>query len=99
MNYFIYTKLQKSNSNLYIPTPLGYVKDLDISYIKNELCNPRPGELASFFYHTIKELNFINFNISNNIIENNYSNDSPLQQIISTLKNNGYTTIHVSDFK
>lgn len=99
MSYLIYTKLQKLNNNLYIPTPLGYVKDLDISYIQHELKDPRPGELASLFYHTIKELDFINFNINKNVIEANYSTDSPLQQIVQLINEYNYSTIHVSDFK
>lgn len=99
MSYLIYTKLQKSDNNLYIPTPLGYVTDLDISYIKHELESPRPGELASLFYHTIQELDFIKFYINNNSIESTYSTDSPLQQIVGLINDYNYSTIHVSDFK
>ena len=48
-NPLIYHKLQKtSTNNLYIPTPLSYVRDLNTDNIINGLENPRPGLLADF---------------------------------------------------
>ena len=93
----IYHTIYKNNKNLYIPTPLSYVKNLDVSYIQKELSNPRPGELASLFYHPNQELDFINVISSNNTFTVEYSKDSPLQKIVKSIKDNDYVTAHVTD--
>ena len=99
-SYLIYTKLQKTkDNNLFIPTPLGYVKDSHISYIQRGLSNPRPNELASFFYHPSKELDFIETNIDNNEFNVLYSDHSLLKQIIEELIKTNHTTVHVTDLK
>jgi hypothetical protein len=94
-----FQKVQRTKNNIYIPTPLGYVDDLDTSSIKSGLAHPRPGELASLFYHPYKELNFINFAIDNSTVKIDYSSDSPLHQIVNSINENGYRTVHVSDLK
>ena len=94
-NYIIYNKLQKDGDNLFVPTPLGYVRDLDVSYILKELEKPRYGELCSLFYHPTKELDFINYNFYNNEFNVDYSKESPLQQIVTSIKDNKYVTIHI----
>ena len=99
-NILIYHKLQKTDKdNLYIPTPLSYVKDLDISYIERGLSNPRPGELASLFYHPTKEFDFIEVNTNNYTFNVNYSSESPLQKIVKSIKDNNYVTVHVNQLK
>lgn len=98
-NILIYTKIQKRNNSLYIPTPLNYIKDLDVSPIKKKLKNPTPGQLASLFYHPYLELDFINFSISANTININYDENSPLKQIVNSIQDNKYITCHVSDLK
>ncbi|MGG7179434.1 DUF2334 domain-containing protein [Clostridium paraputrificum] len=99
-NILLYHKLQKTNrNNLYIPTPLSYVKDLDVSHIENNLSNPRPGELASLFYHPTKEFDFIEVNYDNNTFNVTYSKDSPLQKIVRSIKDNNYVTVHVNQLK
>ena len=98
-NPLLYHKVYKNTKNLYIPTPLGYVRDFDVSYIQKELSNPRPGELASLFYHPTKELDFINVISTNNSFTVEYSEDSPLQQIVKSIKDNNYVTIHVDELK
>ena len=70
---------------------------MDVSYIQKELSNPRPGELASLFYHPTQELDFINVISSNNTFTVEYSEDSPLQKIVKSIKDNDYVTIHVTD--
>ncbi|PRR79981.1 DUF2334 domain-containing protein [Clostridium vincentii] len=96
-NPLIYHKLYKDNENLYIPTPLSYVKNLDVSYIEKELSNPRPGELSSLYYHPTLELDFINIIPSNNTFEFEYCDNSPLQKIVKSIKANDYVTIHVTE--
>lgn len=99
-NYLIYTKLQKTkNNNLYIPTPLSYVRDLDANPIIKKLNKPTPGLLASFFYHSTKELDFIEVDTSNNVFDVKYSIESPLQQIVKSLNENKYITTHVTELK
>ena len=98
-NIFIYTKLHKDNNNLFIPTPLGYVKNCDTSNIEKYLKNPTPGQLASLFYHPAIELDYININLHDNNININYDTNSPLYRIVKALKDNNYVSIHVTDFK
>ncbi|WP_143318522.1 DUF2334 domain-containing protein [Clostridium sp. HBUAS56017] len=92
-------KIQRENNNLFIPTPLGYVDNLDVSSIEKGLAHPTPGELASLFYHPYKELNFINFSKENFGVKVDYSSSSPLQQIVTSINRYNYRTIHVSDLK
>lgn len=97
---FIYHSLYSTKKgNLYIPTPLSYVRDLNVKPIINNLNNPRFGLLASMFYHPTKELDFIHTDTSNITFTVDYSVDSPLQQIIKAINENGYTSIHVNQFK
>lgn len=98
MNYAIYTKLQKTkNNNLYIPTPLSYVSDLDTSYIERGLTKPRTGELASLFYHPSKEFDFIEVSINNDTFRVKYSQNSPLQKIAKLINDNKYVAIHIDE--
>lgn len=98
-NILIYNKIHIRNNTLYIPTPLGYVKNLDVSSIKKKLKHPNPGQLASLFYHPYLELDFIDFSISSNTININYDENSPLKQIVNSIEDNSYITCHVSDLK
>lgn len=99
-NPLVYHKLKKTdNNNLYIPTPLSYVRDLNADNIIKGLENPTPGLLASLFYHPTKELDFIEVDTSNNTFNVSYSEESPLQQIIKGINDNNYVTVHVSDLK
>lgn len=87
----------KSN-NLYVPTPLSYVKgdDNDMTDIINGYNTYDPEILKSCFYHPSKEIDFIDFNIKNNKLEVSYDTNSPLQKIVKLIKDNKYTTLHVS---
>lgn len=97
MHPLLYHKLQKTkNNNLYIPTPTGYVSNSDYEPIVNSLTNPLPNRIASLFYHPTMELKFINFNTANNNLTFTYSEDSPLQHIVKTIKDENYATIHIS---
>lgn len=99
-NPLIYHKLQKTNNgNLYIPTPLSYVRDLNVDPISKKLSNPRPGELASLFYHPTLELDFVEYSTIDNKFDVTYSEDSPLKKIVKSIKENKYVTIHVNQLK
>lgn len=99
-NPLVFHKIQKtSQNNLFIPTPLSYVTDLNVDPILNGLEHPRPGLLASLFYHPTKELDFIEVDTFNNTFNINYSVESPLQKIIKGIKDNNYVTVHVSELK
>ena len=87
-----------NNTNLYIPTPIGFVSDPnDISSIENGLNNTDPEVLHSFFYHPSIELDFIAYTIDNDKLNVYYDRSSPLQKIVKLLNSNNYTTIHVTD--
>jgi len=98
MHPLLYHTLQKTkNNNLYIPTPLGYVTNSDYQPIVNYLEKPLPNRIASLFYHPTMELDFIQFNSTNSNLTFSYSEDSPLQHFVKTLKEKDYATIHVTE--
>lgn len=88
---------KSDNYNLFVPTPLGYVNNLDTSYIIDGLNNYNPKVLHSFFYHPFLELEYINFNINNNMLNVAFDENSPLQQIVKVLKANQYKTVHINE--
>lgn len=96
-----YINIKHTDNNIYIPTPLSYVKDLNTSKITKGLSNPdnSAGALMSLFYHPSKELDFINFEIIDNKINYSYSESSPLQQIIRSLNENKYVTSYITKIK
>ena len=83
--------------NLFVPTPLGYVHDSDPTSIIDGLNNENPDTLHSFYYHPFLELKYIDFNTNNNKLNITYDENSPLQQIINTLKADDYTTVHIDE--
>ena len=102
---FIYEPFDSSKNNIYksddyhlfVPTPLGYVHDSDPSSIIDGLNNHNPNVLHSFYYHPFVELEHINFNTNNNKLNVTFDENSPLQQIVKTLKSNNYTTVHIDE--
>lgn len=96
-----YITIKHTDNNIYIPTPLSYVRDLDTSKITKALSNPNnsAGALMSLFYHPSKELDFIDFEIIDNTLRYSYSENSPLQQIIKSLNENNYITSHITNIK
>ena len=86
-----------NNHNLFVPTPLGYVHDSDPTSIIDGLNNENPDTLHSFYYHPFLELKYIDFNTNNNKLNITYDENSPLQQIINTLKADDYTTVHIDE--
>jgi len=98
MHPLLYHTLQKTkNNNLYIPTPLGYVSDSNYQPIVKYLEKPLPNRIASLFYHPTMELDFIKFDTANSNLTFTYSEDSPLQHIVKTIKENDYATVHVTE--
>ena len=102
---FIYEPFDSSKNNIYksdnyhlfVPTPLGYVHNSDPSSIIDGLNTDNPDTLHSFYFHPYIELKYINFNINNNKLNVTYNENSPLQQIVKTLKSDGYTTVHIDE--
>ena len=84
-------------NNLYVPTPLGYIdKPKDTKKLINALNNTNPEIFHSFFYHPSIEIRYIDFDTNNNSINIRYDENSPLKQIVQSLKENNYATIHIS---
>jgi len=86
-----------NDSNLFVPTPLGYVHDLDPSSIIDGLNNENPDTLHSFYFHPFIELKYIDFNTNNNKLNITYDENSPLQKIVKALKSDQYTTVHIDE--
>ncbi|MGL5648394.1 MAG: DUF2334 domain-containing protein [Clostridium sp.] len=98
-NIFKYTALEQTSSeNLFIPTPLGYVKDRDPNNIIERLKSHPPNFLASMFYHPSLEMEYISLNSNNDTFNATFNKNSILEKLIKSLKENGYTTIHPTDF-
>ena len=86
------------DNHLYVPTPLGYVDNPNnISSIINGFNEDNPEILHSFFYHPSIEVDYINFNTNGNKLNVTYDENSPLQQIVKTLKSDEYTTVHIDE--
>lgn len=85
--------------NLFVPTPLGYISDTvaDTNTLIGKLANNNPDVLSSFFYHPSIEIDYINFNTDGNKLNVNYDENSPLQKIVKTFKDDGYTTVHIDE--
>ena len=84
-------------NNLYVPTPLGYIdKPKDTKKLINALNNTNPEIFHSFFYHPSIEIRYLDFDTNNNSINIRYDENSPLKQIVQSLKENNYATIHIS---
>lgn len=96
LNY-IGLKITK-HDNLFIPTPLGYIRNRDPAPQIKKIQNPPPNFLASMFYHPSLELDYITINNSNNYFDASFSDNSILTKLISTFIENGYTSIHPTDF-
>ena len=88
---------KRKTNNLYVPTPLGYIdKPKDTKKLINALNNTNPEIFHSFFYHPSIEIRYIDFDTNNNSINIRYDENSPLKQIVQSLKENNYATIHIS---
>lgn len=97
-----YTKknIYKSDDHhLFVPTPLGRIADpaTDTTRITDKLNETDPDTLSSFYYHPSIEIDYINFNTNGNKLNVDYDANSPLQQIVKTLKNDDYTTVHIDE--
>ncbi|SFC57333.1 DUF2334 domain-containing protein [Clostridium uliginosum] len=90
--------IYKTNTNnLYVPTPLGFVENSDMSSIINGLKTYDPEKLHSFFYHPSIEIDYINFNTDNNKLNVQYDENSPLNKMSQSIKENNYTTVHIDE--
>lgn len=86
------------HDNLFIPTPLGYIKNRDPAPQIKKIQNTPPNFLASMFYHPSLELEYITINNSNDYFEASFSNNSILTKLVTAFIENGYTSIHPTDF-
>lgn len=104
---FIYEPYDCSKQNIYSPddyhlyvaTPLGRISDpsTDVPRIIDILNKNDPNVLNSFYYHPSIEIDYINFSVNGNKLNVNYDKNSPLQQIVKTLKGSDYTTVHIDE--
>lgn len=94
-----FTTLKLSGDNLYFPTPLSYVKDLEVKPILKGIKHPLPYQLTSLYYHPTKELDFIHVSFSDKDMTYSYDDNGPMKQIVKALSENGFRTVHVTDFK
>lgn len=95
-----YTALKENNrGNVYIPTPLSYVKNHNTKPMVDSINNPRPYMLASLFYHPTLELDYITISEDNNAFIGNLADNSLIKSIVEVLNKNGYSTIHITDIK
>lgn len=88
-----------NDSNLFVPTPLGYVHNSDPAAIITGLNDENSDVLHSFYYHPFVELKYIDFNTNNNKLNVTYDANSPLQKITKALEADQYTTIHIDELK
>ncbi|MGL4741114.1 MAG: DUF2334 domain-containing protein [Sarcina sp.] len=106
--YKLYWNLQpviskRNNSTVYIPAPLSYTKELDGSDLANKIKKNknRKNVLTAFFVHPTKEMDF--FEISDidekGAVNIKHKDDSPLQNIVESLKESGHVTITVRDLQ
>jgi hypothetical protein len=93
------TLYKTQRNNLYVPCPFGFVNKLDTSTITDGLQDIHSSKLHSFFYHPSIELDFIDFDISSNTLNVQYSDSSPLKKIVKSLEDNNYATIHIDQLK
>ena len=91
--------IYKHGNHLYMPTPLGYVENNDVSKIIDGISSSEEDILASFFYHPYLEYDYINFNTTNDKLNVSYDTNSPLSQIIKALNESNCKTIHIDELK
>ena len=102
---FIYEPFDYEHQNIYtpddyhlfVPTPLGRVHDSDASDIISGLNNDDSDILHSFYYHPSIEIDYVNFNTTGDKLNVTFDENSPLQQIVKTLKSAEYTTVHIDE--
>lgn len=85
--------------HLFVPTPLGRIADpsTDVPRIIDTLNEGDPDILKSFYYHPSIEIDYIDFNTNGNTLNVTYDEKSPLQQLVKTLNDNEYTTLHINE--
>lgn len=95
-----FTALKETpEGNIYIPTPLNYVKNHNTKPMIKRIKSPSPNFLASLFYHPTLELDYLNFNSNNNTFNGKIAQNSLIKSIVDALNENGYSTIYVTDIK
>ncbi|MGL5575048.1 MAG: DUF2334 domain-containing protein [Sarcina sp.] len=105
--YKIYWNFQpvvskRNDSTIYVPAPLGYStteNGSDIVERINKLGNIN-NILTAFFIHPPKEMGYFKFTEGENgSIKTEHLENSPIQNIVNTLKESGHVTITINDLK
>ena len=91
--------LKTDTNNIFVPTPVGFVENNDPSNIIDALNDKDSTDLKSFFYHPSIETDYFDYNTDNDKVNVTISDDSILKKIVTTLKDDDYTTLHVSELK
>ncbi|MFZ5633423.1 MAG: DUF2334 domain-containing protein [Bacillota bacterium] len=80
-----------------VPTPLGYVgADGDAENMVKRLAYIKDKDLASFFYHPVREFNYIHKTRKDGgEVVYTYDQNSPLHILIKAFKDRGYTFVSV----
>ncbi|ADL49877.1 DUF2334 domain-containing protein [Clostridium cellulovorans] len=91
---------RRNKTTIYVPAPLGYMHDQDVDDLIDRINNREKGSLASFFYHPMKEFDYIKFNVeTDGYVSYTYSSESPMHKILKTLKDNNYSTITIDKIR
>lgn len=91
---------RRNKTTIYVPAPIGYMHDNDVDDLINRINTREKGSLASFFYHPIKEFDYIKFNVAaDGYVDYTYSSESPMHKVFKVLKDNNYSTITIDKIK
>ncbi|WP_242982086.1 MULTISPECIES: DUF2334 domain-containing protein [unclassified Clostridium] len=92
-------KSPRNHRTLYVPTPLGYVREKEgIEKMLNRINSLNDDTLASLFYHPYIDFEYITLKYDNNGYPlSNYSKSSPLHRIVKALYNKGCSFEKITD--
>lgn len=91
--------LSKTNKRtIYVPAPLGYVKDKNIEEMLEGIRNNSEKSLGALFYHPYKEFEEIELELQGYPYYK-YSSSSMLNKILDCLEEEGYSLARISDIK
>lgn len=91
----------ENKSSLYVPAPLGYVTDEHGEKICDRIREFPDWILSSLFFHPFKEMDFITIgNLDDKgYVDYTYNNNSPMKNIVKTLKETNHKTITVKELR
>lgn len=91
----------ENKSTLYVPAPLGYVTDDHGEKICDRIRKVPDWILSSLFFHPFKEMDFITIGKLDDkgYVDYTYNEDSPMKNIVKTLKETNHKTITVKELR